>query len=119
MKNKKIVVIGGVAGGASFAARARRLDEFADIVMFEKGLNVSFSSCSLPFYLSGIVEKQEDLVLMNPKIFKDIYNIDARVNSEVLSIDRNKKIVSVKNLIDTQIAIATCPLFQNKSLSHL
>ncbi len=100
MKNKKIVVVGGVAGGASFAARARRLDEFADIVMFEKGPDVSFSNCSLPFYLSGIVEKQEDLVLMNPKIFKDIYNIDARVNSEVLSIDRNKKIVSVKNLID-------------------
>lgn len=100
MKNKKIVVIGGVAGGASFAARARRLDEFADIVMFEKGADVSFSNCSLPFYLSGIVEKQEDLVLMNPKIFKDIYNIDARVNSEVLSINRNKKIVNVKNLID-------------------
>lgn len=100
MKNKKIVVIGGVAGGASFAARARRLDEFADIVMFEKGPDVSFSNCSLPFYLSGIVEKQEDLVLMNPKIFKDIYNIDARVNSEVLSINRNKKIVNVKNLID-------------------
>ena len=100
MKNKKIVVIGGVAGGASFAARVRRLDEFADIVMFENGPDVSFSNCSLPFYLSGIVEKQEDLVLMNPKIFKDIYNIDARVNSEVLSIDRNKKIVSVNNLID-------------------
>lgn len=68
--------------------------------MFENGPDVSFSNCSLPFYLSGIVEKQEDLVLMNPKIFKDIYNIDARVNSEVLSIDRNKKIVSVNNLID-------------------
>ena len=63
---KKILIIGGVAGGASVAARARRLDEFAEIIMFERGPHVSFSNCSLPFYLSGMIESSEDLVLMSP-----------------------------------------------------
>ena len=80
---KKILIIGGVAGGASVAARARRLDEFAEIIMFEKGPHVSFSNCSLPFYLSGMVKESEDLVLMDPETFLSQYNIQARVNHEV------------------------------------
>ena len=94
---KKIVVVGGVAGGASSAARVRRLDEGAEIIMFEKGPHVSFSNCSLPFHLSGIVENEEDLVLMSPKDFYDDYRIDARVHNEVTYIDREKKEVVVKN----------------------
>ncbi|MFF5995600.1 FAD-dependent oxidoreductase [Lysinibacillus sp. KU-BSD001] len=95
---KKIVVIGGVAGGASAAARIRRLDEQANIVMFEKGPHVSFSNCSLPYHLSGIVENSNRLVLMNPESFEAKYNIDARVESEVVKINRADKTVTVKNL---------------------
>ena len=96
---KKILIIGGVAGGASVAARARRLDEFAEIIMFEKGPHVSFSNCSLPFYLSGMVKESEDLVLMDPETFLSQYNIQARVNHEVTKINRENKRVSVKNLL--------------------
>ena len=95
---KKIVVVGGVAGGASAAARIRRLDEQANIVMFEKGPHVSFSNCSLPYHLSGIVENSKRLVMMNPESFESKYNIDARVNSEVVAINRATKTVTVKNV---------------------
>lgn len=95
---KKVLVVGGVAGGASTAARVRRLDENAEVIMFEKGPHVSFSNCSLPFHLSGIVPTSEKLVLMNPESFKTKYNIDARVYSEVVSINRDEKTVTVKNL---------------------
>ncbi|MEG0385070.1 FAD-dependent oxidoreductase [Solibacillus cecembensis] len=94
---KKIVVVGGVAGGASAAARIRRLDEAAQIVMFEKGPHVSFSNCSLPYHLSGIVENSNRLLLMNPQSFESKYNIDARVNSEVVKVNRAEKTVTVKN----------------------
>lgn len=95
---KKIVIIGGVAGGASVAARARRLDEAAEIIMIEKGPDVSFSNCCLPNHLSGMIAKSEDLVLMTPEIFKKQYNIDARVNQKVLSINPQQKIVKVREL---------------------
>ncbi len=97
MDNKKIVVVGGVAGGASAAARARRLDEFADITMFEKGPNVSFSNCSLPYHLSGLVPDADSIVMMTPEQFKNQYNINAEVNSEVVDVDPVKKEVEVKN----------------------
>lgn len=96
---KKIVVVGGVAGGASVAARARRLDESAEITMYEKGPNVSFSNCALPYNLSGIVANSDDIVLMQPDEFKNKYNIDAVVNTEVVDADTKNKTVSVKNLI--------------------
>src|SRR5699024_3273819 len=97
--SKKVLVVGGVAGGASAAARIRRLDEGAEIIMFERGPHVSFSNCSLPFHLSGIVEEQEDLVLMQPDDFYNDYRIDARVYNEVTAIDRENKEVKVKNII--------------------
>ncbi|OQX59777.1 MAG: pyridine nucleotide-disulfide oxidoreductase, partial [Helicobacteraceae bacterium 4484_230] len=96
---KKYLIVGGVAGGASVAAKLRRLSEEDHIVMFEKGPHVSFSNCCLPYYLSGTIEKAEDLVLMTPDKFKNQYNIDARVNNEVTAIDREKKEVEVKNLL--------------------
>ena len=96
---KKILIVGGVAGGASAAARLRRLSEDDNIIMFEKGPHVSFSNCSLPYHLSGIVDVADKLVLMNPKKFMSQYRIDARVNNEVLSIDREGKKIRVKNTV--------------------
>ncbi|WP_415408048.1 FAD-dependent oxidoreductase [Sulfurovum sp. CS9] len=99
----KYLIVGGVAGGASVAARLRRLGEDDEIIMFEQGPHVSFSNCSLPYRLSGEVKQTEDLVLMNPELFRGQFNIDARVNSEVIAIDREKKEVEVKNLLDGRI----------------
>ncbi len=95
---ERLLIIGGVAGGASVAARVRRQDENVEVVMFERGPNVSFSNCALPFHLSGIVENSDSLVLMSPEQFRKQYNIEARVNSEVLKINREEKSVLVKNL---------------------
>lgn len=95
----KYLIVGGVAGGASTAARLRRLGEKDQIIMFERDPHVSFSNCCLPYHLSGTVEKAESLVLMNPDKFLAQYNIDARVHNEVVSIDRDKKEVTVKNTI--------------------
>ncbi len=97
--SKKVLIVGGVAGGASAAARVRRLDESAQIIMFEKGPHVSFSNCSLPYHLSGIVPEADWLVLVDPETFKVKYNIDARVNNEVVAIHREAKSVTVKNVL--------------------
>ena len=94
----KYLIVGGVAGGAGTAARLRRLDESAEIIMFDKGPYVSYSNCSLPYRLSGTVDQTEKLVLMDPARFASQYNIQARVNSEVLAIDRAAKAVTVKDL---------------------
>ena len=94
----KVLIIGGVAGGASVAARIRRLDESAEVIMFEKGPNVSFSNCALPFFLSKKVPAADNLVLMCPTQFKNQYNIEARVSSEVLKINSEAHTVLVKNL---------------------
>lgn len=97
--SKKVVIVGGVAGGASAAARVRRLDESAEIIMFERGPHVSFSNCSLPYHLSGIVPEADWLVLVDPETFQVKYNIQARVSSEVVKINRAAKTVTVKNLL--------------------
>lgn len=97
MKGKKIVIVGGVAGGASVAARARRIDEQAEIIMIEKGPHVSFSNCCLPYYLSDTIADSDDLVLMDPQRFEMSYGIEARVQQEVISIDREAKKVHVYN----------------------
>src|SRR6056297_3716434 len=96
--SKRVLVVGGVAGGAGTAARVRRLDEDAEVIMFERGSHVSFSNCSLPYHLSGIVRECDDLVLMCPSKFAEQYNIDARVNSEVTKINKEEKTIEVKNL---------------------
>ncbi|MBS5949919.1 MAG: FAD-dependent oxidoreductase [Clostridium sp.] len=100
---KKILIVGGVAGGASAAARLRRLSEEDQIIMFEKGPHVSFSNCALPYHLSGVIEEADKLVLMSPEKFKAQYNIEARVSSEVLSIDRKNKEIEVKNYLTGDI----------------
>ena len=101
--NKRILIIGGVAGGASVAARARRLDAGAEIIMFERGPHVSFSNCSLPYYLSGVVGNSDALLMMSPEKFKKSYDIDARVNSEVMAINRDKKTIEIKNTLTGDI----------------
>jgi NADPH-dependent 2,4-dienoyl-CoA reductase/sulfur reductase-like enzyme/rhodanese-related sulfurtransferase len=94
---KKIVIVGGVAGGASFAARMRRLDEHAHIIMFEKGQYISFANCGLPYYIGGIIENREDLLIQSPPSFKSRYNVDVRINSEVTAIDTVAKKVTVRS----------------------
>jgi len=94
---KKILIVGGVAGGASAAARLRRNSEEDEIIMFEKGPHVSFSNCALPYHLSGLIEDADKLVLMSPEKFMTQYKIEARVNNEVILIDRENKFVNVKN----------------------
>lgn len=96
----KIIIIGGVAGGASCAARLRRLSEESDIVVFERDEHVSFSNCSLPYYLGGVVEEPEALVLMTPEKFLKQYNLDVRTMSEVTQINRATKTVTVLNRIE-------------------
>ena len=94
---KRVLVVGGVAGGASAAARVRRLDAEASITVFERGEHVSFSNCSLPYFLSRTVGDAESLVLMTPEGFKASYDIDVRINNEVCAIDRAAKKVRVRN----------------------
>ncbi|MBA5763942.1 pyridine nucleotide-disulfide oxidoreductase family protein [Vibrio sp. 404] len=96
----KIVIIGGVAGGASAAARARRLSEDAQIIMFERGPFVSFANCGLPYHIGGEIEQRSKLLLQTPESFLARFNVDVRVMNEVMSINRHDKTVCVKNLLD-------------------
>ncbi len=95
--NRKILIVGGVAGGASAAARVRRLDAHSKIIMFERGQHVSFSNCCLPYHLSGTVENSDSLVLMTPERFAKQYDIEARVQSEVTAIYPKEKKVEVRD----------------------
>lgn len=95
--SKKVLIVGGVAGGASCAARLRRLDEFAEIIMFERGEYISFANCGLPYHIGGVIEKRQALLLQTPESFYNRFRVDVRVKNEVLSIDRAKKQVIVKD----------------------
>ncbi|WP_028863937.1 FAD-dependent oxidoreductase [Psychromonas aquimarina] len=94
---KKVLIIGGVAGGASAAARARRLDEQAEIIMFERGPNISFANCGLPYHIGGEIELREALLLQTPESFKKRFNVDVRVHNEVTAIDKQAKTVTVRD----------------------
>lgn len=96
----KTVIVGGVAGGASAAARLRRLDEGAEIVMFERTGYVSYANCGLPYYVGGVITDRNKLTLQTPASFAARFNIDARVHSEVVSIDRKGRRVRVRSTID-------------------
>lgn len=96
----KIVIVGGVAGGASAAARARRLSEEAEIIMFERGPFVSFANCGLPYHIGGDITERSKLLLQTPDSFLSRFNVDVRVMSEVFRIDRENKTVNVRNEID-------------------
>jgi NADPH-dependent 2,4-dienoyl-CoA reductase/sulfur reductase-like enzyme/rhodanese-related sulfurtransferase len=93
----KIVIVGGVAGGASAAARLRRLDEGAEIVLFERGEHISFANCGLPYYIGGVIADKDALILQTPESFYERFRVDVRVSQEVLSINRSFRNVVVKN----------------------
>lgn len=92
----KVIIVGGVAGGASCAARLRRLDESAEIIMIEKGPYISFANCGLPYHIGGIIDEREKLLLQTPESFHARFNVDVRVESEVTDIDRDAKTVTVE-----------------------
>ena len=95
---KRILIVGGVAGGASAAARARRLSEEAEIVMFERGEFVSFANCGLPYHIGGDIPNRDALLLQTPQSFKRRFNVDVRVFHEVIEIDKGGKSLLVRNL---------------------
>jgi len=98
--SNKVLIVGGVAGGASTAARLRRMDEQAEIVMFERGEYISFANCGLPYYIGGAIENREELLIQTPEAMKARFNIDVRVKQEVMSIDKDKKTIEVRK-VDT------------------
>lgn len=100
---KKVVIIGGVAGGATAAARIRRLDENAEIIIFERSGFVSYANCGLPYYIGGVIEDQEELTLQTPEIFMKRFRIDVRVKHEVTAIHPEKKTVTVRRLEDNTV----------------
>lgn len=93
----KLVIVGGVAGGASAAARARRLSENAEIIMFERGEHISFANCGLPYHISGDIEQRDALLLQTPESFNRRFNVDVRTMQEVVAIDSEAKHVTVHN----------------------
>lgn len=96
--SKKILIIGGVAGGASTAARLRRLDETSEIIMFERGSYISYANCGLPYHIGNVIKERESLLLQTPEAMSKKYNVDVRVDSEVVKIDRESKSVEVRKV---------------------
>ncbi len=94
----KYIIVGGVAGGASFACRLRRLDEFAEIKIYEKTKFVSYANCGLPYYISGVIQNKDSLTLQTPQSLKARFNIDVFVSHEVIQIDKDNKRVLIKDL---------------------
>ena len=94
----KVVIIGGVAGGATAAARLRRLDENAEIVVLERSGYVSYANCGLPYYIGGAIKERGKLTLQTPQSFKRRFNVDVRVHSEAVEILRQTKQVRVRDL---------------------
>lgn len=92
----KVIIVGGVAGGASCAARLRRLSEDAEIVLFERGENISYANCGLPYYLGGIIREESALTVASPALLRDRFRIDVRIRSEVTAIDRENHTVTVR-----------------------
>ena len=97
-EGKRIVIVGGVAGGASAAARARRLSEDAEIILFERGEHISFANCGLPYHIGGTIPDRKRLLVQTPESMRRRFAIDVRVMTEVIRIDREKKLVSARNL---------------------
>ncbi len=94
----KYLIVGGVAGGATTAARLRRDDESAEIILFERGSHISYANCGLPYYLGGVIKDRERLFVMTPENFQAMLNVEVRVESEVVEIDREKKRIQIKKL---------------------
>jgi NADPH-dependent 2,4-dienoyl-CoA reductase/sulfur reductase-like enzyme len=98
----KIVIIGGVAGGMSAATRLRRLNEKAEIIVLEKSGYVSYANCGLPYYVGGVIENENSLLLQTPESLHQRFNLDVRIKSEALGIDKENRTVKVKNLVNNE-----------------
>lgn len=98
----KVVIVGGVAGGATAAARIRRLKEDAEIIILEKTGYISYANCGLPYYIGDVIEESNNLILQTPQSFKNRFCIDVRVNNEVISVNSDKKYVVVKNVLTNE-----------------
>ena len=96
----KYLIVGGVAGGATTAARLRRIDESAEIIMFERGEYISYANCGLPYYVGGVIVERENLILQTPESFKARLNVEVRVKNEVISINTENKSVEVKDILN-------------------
>ena len=94
----KVVIVGGVAGGATTATRLRRLDEKAEIIMIDKGNHISFANCGLPYYVGDVIKNKEDLLLQTPESFNRRFNVDVRIREEVIKINPNEKKIIIKKL---------------------
>ncbi|MER3389834.1 MAG: FAD-dependent oxidoreductase [Microcella sp.] len=111
----KLVIVGGVAAGASLAARARRLDEFAEIVVLERGHHVSFANCGLPYHIGGVITDRSRLLVQTPQSLREALDLDVRIGSEVIAIDRAARVVTVRSVDDgreyteSYDALALCP----------
>lgn len=101
----KVVIVGGVAGGASCAARLRRLDENAEIILLERGEHISFANCGLPYYIGGVIKDKEKLIVAEPDDFRIRFNVDVRTLSEAVAIDRARKTVTIKDIPSGKIYI--------------
>ena len=98
----KIIIIGGVAGGATTAARIRRTNETAEIILLEKGKYISYANCGLPYYIGGVIEEREKLFVQTPEAFSTRFRVDVRTENEVIFIDRKRKTVTVRQTLQTQ-----------------
>jgi len=99
----KVIIVGGVAGGASCAARLRRLDEKAEILMVERGPYVSYANCGLPYHISGVIPLESSLLVANEQVFRALYGIDVRTSCEAITIDPRKKTVDLKNVATGEV----------------
>ena len=99
---KKVLIVGGVAGGATAAARLRRLDEDAEVILFERGEYISFANCGLPYFIGGVITDEDKLTLQTPESFNARFNVDVRVQSEVTAINRDRKTVTVRSLAENR-----------------
>ncbi len=104
MTTKRVLIVGGVAGGASCAARLRRLDEHAEIFIFERTGDVSFANCGLPYYIGGAIADRGQLLVSSSEQFRDLFNVEVRTRHEVTRIDRDSKTIEVKNLQTGDVA---------------
>lgn len=101
----KVLIVGGVAGGATTAARLRRLNENAEIIIIERSHYVSYANCGLPYYVGSVITDRNKLTLQTPESFKTRFNIEVRVDQEVTAIDRKAKQVTVRNMLDNSTYI--------------
>jgi NADPH-dependent 2,4-dienoyl-CoA reductase/sulfur reductase-like enzyme/rhodanese-related sulfurtransferase len=99
----KVIIVGGVAGGASCAARLRRLDEKAEILMVERGPYVSYANCGLPYYISGVIERESSLLVASEQMFRSVFGIDVRTNCEVISISQASKTAELRNVATGEV----------------